>query len=48
MSPRNNVIAKDCGTTGIQTKAPYDKTHLLYLVANMVMLVADMVVADMV
>jgi len=24
------------GTTGIQTKAPYDKTHLVYLVATMV------------
>ena len=23
------------GTTGIQTKAPYDKTHLVYLVADM-------------
>jgi len=25
-------------TTGIQTKAPYDKTHLVYLVVDMVML----------
>jgi len=25
------------GTTGIQTKAPYDKIHLVYLVADMVM-----------
>jgi len=26
------------GRTGIQTKAPYDKTNLVYLVADMVML----------
>ena len=26
------------GTTGIQTKTPYDKTNLVYLVADMVML----------
>jgi len=26
------------GTTGIQTKAPYDKTHRVYLVADMAML----------
>ena len=24
------------GTTGIQTKTPYDKTHLVYLLADMV------------